>query len=250
MSGESYARMSTDDLIQEFIRVAKTLRSIWTFFPKFPERTPERRAMSEEINAIAAELCARKPVDKLRPLFDDESDDVRSYAAGKFYSLDPEWASATLAALGAHLSTKDVMAYRAHARKRSPARPSVKEMSTDQLVARFEDAGIRQYATRFLGGQFEPFDVALSNRIAREMWNVLNELKSRGALAELAPLLDHPNIAVRRQAAASCLPVVRERAIATLEAIEASRDSIEGPRAGMDLVFLYQREKADKTGSR
>jgi hypothetical protein len=36
---------------------------------------------------------------------------------------------------------------RSRAKKRPPARPTVKEMSTDQLAARFEDATIREYAT-------------------------------------------------------------------------------------------------------
>ncbi len=246
MSVETYARMSVDELIEEFIRLAKALRSVWTFWAKIPEKTPERQAMNQELKAVSAELCARKPIEKLRPLFDHESVDVRFYAAMKFLSVDPDWAIAAISAHTEDLSTKDVIALRARAKKRPPARPTVKEMSTEQLVARFEDAGIRRYATRFLGGEFEPFDVKLSNQIVSNMRDVVDELKSRDALAELLPLLDHPNIAVRHDAAGFCLPVARERAIAVLEAVEASRDLIEGPRAGMRLFFLRKQEKEGK----
>ena len=125
-------------------------------------------------------------------MFDHENVDVRFHAAWSFLDVDPDWAIAAISAHWEDLSTKDVIALCARAKKRPPARPTLKEMSTDQLVARFEDAGIRRYATRFLGGEFEPFDVKLSNRIVGEMREIADELKSRDALAELLPLLDHP----------------------------------------------------------
>jgi hypothetical protein len=129
------------------------------------------------------------------------------------------------------LSTKDVIALRARAKKRPSARPTLKEMSTDQLAARFEDATNRENATQFLGGQFEPYDVKLRNRIVDEVRGVADELRSRGALSSLVPLLDHANITVRNSAAICCLDVAPERALPVLEAISAGRDKIEAVSA-------------------
>jgi hypothetical protein len=245
MSAEAYAQMSTDELIAEFVRLAQALRSVWTFWAKIPENTPERQAMDQELRAIGAELCARKPIEKLRPLFDHESVDVRFYAAMRFLPVDPDWAIAAISAHTADLSTKDVIALRARAKKRPPARPTVKDMSTDQLVARFEDAGIRRYATQFLGGEFEPFDVELNNRIAKETREIINELKSRDALSRLLPLLDHPNISVRRTAATYAISVAPDRTLPVLEAVSASRDSIEAPRASATLDRWNENKKQD-----
>ncbi|MGD1037035.1 MAG: DUF2019 domain-containing protein [Roseiarcus sp.] len=249
MNAKSYALLSEDELIDEFVRLAKSLSSMWTYWFNRPAKTPERDQMMRELRAVSAELCARKPIEKLRLLFDHENVDVRFRAALAFMDVDPDWALATIPAHTADLSTKDVMALRARAKKRPPARPTPKDMSTEQLVARFEDAGIRRYATRFLGGESEPFDVKLSNRIVGEMRGIVDELKSRDALAELLPMLDHPNIAVRNNAANFCVPIARERAIAVLEAIEASRDSIERSSAGTTLYFLRMKEKEGKTAS-
>jgi hypothetical protein len=237
--------MSTDELIATFVRLAQALRSIWTYWAKIPEKTPERQAMDQELRAIGAELCARKPIEKLRPLFDHESVDVRFYAAMRFLPVDPDWAIAAISAHTADVSTKDVIALRARAKKRPPARPAVKDMSTDQLAARFEDAGIRSYATRFLGGEFEPFDVELYNRIAKETREIVDELKVRNALTRLLPLLDHPNISVRRAAATYAISVAPDRALPVLESISASRDSIEAPRASATLDRWNDSKKND-----
>jgi len=245
MSGDAHAQMSADELIAAFVRLAQALRSVWTFWAKIPENTPERQAMDQELRAIAAELCVRRPIEKLRPLFDHESVDVRFYAAMRFLPVDPDWAIAAISAHTADLSTKDVIALRARAKKRPPARPTVKDMSTDQLVARLEDAGIRRYATRFLGGEFEPFDVELNNRIAKETREIANELKARDALGRLLPLLDHPNVSVRRTAATYAIAVAPDRTLPVLEAISASRDLIEAPRASATLERWNDSNKND-----
>lgn len=59
MSAKTYALMSADELIGEFIRVAKSLSSLWTFWFKTPKKTPEREEMNHELKAISAELRAR-----------------------------------------------------------------------------------------------------------------------------------------------------------------------------------------------
>jgi hypothetical protein len=245
VSTDDYAQKSADELIAEFVCLAKALRSVWTFWAKIPENTPERQAMDQELRAIGAELCARKPIEKLRPLFDHESVDVRFYAAMKFLPVDSDWAIAAISAHTANLSTKDVIALRARAKKRPPARPGVKDISTDHLVARFEDAGVRRYATRFLGGEFEPFDVELYNRIAKETREIVDELKVRNALTRLLPLLDHPNISVRRTAATYAISVAPDRTLPVLESVSASRDSIEAPRASATLDRWNDNRKND-----
>lgn len=250
MNADPWTRMSVDELIAEFVRLAQSLRSVWTFWAKIPEKTPERRAMDQELRAIAAELCARKPIEKIRPLFDHESVDVRFYAAMRFLPVDPDWAIAAISAHTADLSTKDVIALRARVKKRPPARPTVTDMSTGQLVARFEDAGIRGYATRFLGGEFEPFDVELYNRIVGETRNIVDELNARGSLNELLPLLDHSNISVRRTAATYAISVAPDRTLPVLEAVSASRDSIEAPRASATLDRWNESKKKDGKASR
>jgi HEAT repeat protein len=248
MTAKSYDLMSDDELIDEFVRISKSVSSLWTYWFNRPQKTPERDEMFRQLRAVSAELCARKPIEKLRPLFDHENVDVRFRAAWAFLDVDPDWALATMSAHKEDLATKDVIALSARAKKRPPARPTLKDMSTEQLVSRFEDAGIRRYATRFLGGEFEPFDVKLSNRIIGEMREIADELKFRNALAALLPLLDHSNITVRNDAASFCAPIARERAIGALEAIEASRDTIESSRAGTELFFLRKQEKEGKAG--
>ncbi len=58
MSAKAYALMSTDELIDEFIRLAKSLSSLWTFWFKTPKKTPEREEMNQELKAIGAQLRA------------------------------------------------------------------------------------------------------------------------------------------------------------------------------------------------
>jgi HEAT repeat protein len=112
-----------------------------------------------------------------------------------------------------------MMALRARARKGPPRRPLLKDMSVDELAARYEDAGIRNYATQFMGRGAAFWNVKLSNKIVDEMGGIINELKSRNALTALLPLLDHANMTVRGRAAETCLSIAPERAVPILEAI-------------------------------
>ena len=229
MSAADYARMSTDELLRDFIDSAKFLGSYWSSPP--PARTPERRATELTISAISLELTARRPIEQLRQvLFDHESPEVRGWAGGRLLSTDPEWASAAFSGLFVNLSTREILALRVHARQGPPPHPALQDMSTDQLVARFEDAGIREYATRFLGDGDEPWDIELCNQIIDETSALVRELKTRNGLASLLPFLDHSNITVRRKAATHCLALAPERAAHVLKAVVATKDSFElGP---------------------
>jgi len=231
MNAKDCESMSVDDLINAYVRLGTSLGSFWSRKFRPAEKTAERMKTNEELKAIEAELRARKPIEKLRPLFDHENVDVRFHAAWSFLEVDPDWAIAAISALGSDLSTKDVIALRARAKKRPPSHPTLKEMSTDQLVARFEDAGIRKYATQFLGGQFEPYDVKLRNRIVDEIRGVADELRTRDVLASILPLLDHANITVRNTAAIYCRNIAPDRALPVLETISAGRDKIEAVSA-------------------
>ncbi len=249
MSAEIYVLMSVDQLIDEFVRLAKSLSSLWTFWFKTPKKTPAREEMNQELKAISAELRARKPIEKLRPLFDHENVDVRFHAVWAFMAIDPDWALATISAHKEDLATKDVIALRSRAKKRPPARPTLKEMSTDQLAARFEDAGIRRYATRFLGGEFEPYDVKRRNAIIDEIRGIADELESRHALPILLPFLDHQNITVRNVTAIYCLDVAPERALPMLQTIAAGRDKVEATSASWAIDRWREREKKNETRS-
>jgi len=226
MKAADYAQMSTDELLRDFVNNAKFLGSYWSSPP--PARTPERRATELTISAISLELTARRPIEQLRQvLFDHESPEVRGWAGGRLLSTDPEWASAAFSGLFVNLSTREILALRVHARQGPPPHPALQDMSTDQLVARFEDAGIREYATRFLGDGDEPWDIELCNRIVHEIMDIGAELKSRNASGRLLPLLDHLTISVRHQAARHCLRIAPEQAVPVLEAVVASHDSYE-----------------------
>jgi HEAT repeat protein len=154
-------------------------------------------------------------------LFESPDRDVRASAAAQFDSIDPEWAEATWTGLFAGVSTRDVLSLRARVLRITPPRPTLKEMSDDALVARFEDAAMREYGSRFLGGPIDPQRTEAHNRITGEVWDTMLELKARDALDRLLPLFDNPNITVRREAATACLRVDEKKSIAMLEEVMA-----------------------------
>jgi Domain of unknown function (DUF2019) len=231
MSVEIYSRMSIDTLIDEFVNAAMAMRQVLTL----PPNNPEREARKREFMAIGAELRARGPTQKLRVLFDHKNDDVRTFAAAQFVTVDEEWALATMGAITERLPTKEVVELCARARRGPPTPPVSKDMSAQQLVARFEDAGMRKFATRFMGDGDEAWDVELCNQIISEMIDIVEALKSTNALTALLPLLDHANISVRGAAASRCLAIAPELAVPVLDAIAASGDVIEEGRASWTL---------------
>ncbi len=239
----TYADSSTEALIEEFVRLAKLTRNMFTL-PEPPASTPERMARLLEIRAIGAELRARAPIEKLRLLLDHEDEDVRAFAWLPFVPVDEEWARSAIASVGTGLATREMVALRARAKRRPPRHPTLQEMSVEQLAARFEDAGMRRFATHSMGNGREAWDVQLSNRITTEIGAVADELGSRNALSALLPLLDHANICVRNDAAACCLPIAPERAVAVLEAIAAGRQMAEHSNASWTLRQWRNSETA------
>ena len=257
MTADKYAALSTQRLLALFVEAAKRtgagsglfglLDDIAASVP--PENAPPISASPEtvaEVQALGAALRARKPIAQIRLLFEHDDRDVRACAAGQFGSIDPDWAAATWNGLFANLPTRDVLALIEHARQLPPDRPTLKEISDDALVARFEDAATREYATQFLDCEDEPEDMATHNRIAGEVVDVMRELKLRGAaLSKLLPLLASSNMTVRRRAAQGCLRLAEEKAVAALDSVVASGkfddrlaagDALEHWRKGKCLV--------------
>jgi hypothetical protein len=234
MSGD-LATMTEDALAQEFVRLAKQARSLFTV-DGVPTQTAGRAALVEKSKAIGAELRARGAAEMIRSLCDSDSDDVRFYAGLQFLLTDEEWALAALSAGQANMPTRELVALFAKARSGPPERPTLAEMSAEQLAARFADAGVRRFATHFMGDAEEAWDTALANRIMTEMGAIAHQLTLRGALSALLPLLRHVNICVRNDAAACCLPIAPEQSVPILEAIEAGKDAIESGNAAATLV--------------
>jgi hypothetical protein len=233
MSADTYAAMSTQRLLALFVEAAKRTgagRGLFGLLDDIassaaPEtaqpisKSPEAIAA---VQALGAALRARKPTEQIRRFFEDDDRDVRACAAGQFGSIDPEWAAATWSGLFANLPTREVLALTARARQAPPDRPTLQEMADDALVARFEDAATRESATQFLDSVDSQEDLATSNRISDELVDVMREVKSRGALPKLLPLLASANMAVRRRAAQGCLRIAQDKAVAALESVVAS----------------------------
>jgi hypothetical protein len=233
MSAEDFARLSTNALIQRFILAAKATPTIYAknLTAGSLEKTPDRIERVVRIRALAEELRRRNPIDDIRQLFENENPDVRGWAGGQFLLTDPEWAGAALSGLNADITTQEAVDLIRRVRRPPSRQPTLKDMSDDALVQRFEDAATREFATKFLDYANDPYDMAILNRILDEVGALAKELVARDATARLLPLLDHRFDTVRREAASKCLSVAPERAKAVLEAIAAGYDVRERARA-------------------
>ena len=242
MNAIDYSQMNVEELIRRFAEGAERVGGGYDMpHPK----SSEAQTIRSEIRAIAEELRARRPLQELRQLYNHHSPDVRAWANGQFMSIDPEWSSAGTAGIVENLTAAEVMALRKRARTRPPQHPTVQDMSVEQLVERFEDAGIRQYATQFLTDAKGGPDIDTWNRIAGETYRIAEELKARGSLLALLPLLDHPNTIVRWAAATRCLPIAPERAIPILEKVAAEKYRFEAMHAS-DTLESWHRGKYGK----
>lgn len=222
MSIEHYAELSTDDLIRRFAETAKRTGGAWG---KIPRQTPEHKVLVQEMQAMGAELRGRKPIAKLRRLFEDEDRDVRGWSSAQFHSIDPEWAAATSAGLAYKLTVREALVLRRRVLEGPPPGPALKDMMIEQLIDSFKDACTRLYATtRFLSDEEGGgMDMVAYNHVAGDSHAIAKELATRGKLETLVPLLDDPLITTRQRAATYCLPVAPERAVGTLEAINATQ---------------------------
>ena len=231
MSADTYTMMSIDELIQHFAETAKRAGTVWN--DVIPQQTPEHKELVRQMQAMGDELAARKPIGKLRCLFEDKDRDVRGWSGCQFLGIDPEWASATLAGLNANLTVREVLALRRRVLEGPPPGPPLKDMTIEQLIDAFKDACTRLHATtRFLSDkEGGGMDMTAYNHVVGDSYAIAKELASRGKLDALASLLDDSLITTRERAATYCLPVATDRSLAVLEAIKATKTWPEMSRA-------------------
>jgi hypothetical protein len=167
------------------------------------------------------------------------------WAARQFGDLDPEAAAAAIHSIFALLSTQDVLDLRQWAREAPPSQPTFREMTDDALLARFENAAERENATQFLDPLDNRGDQKAKDRLASEMLDIFRELKARGLLGRLAPLLESANLTVRFRAAQGCLRLDEKRAATALESVIANgsfdealpaREALDDWREGRSLI--------------
>jgi HEAT repeat protein len=252
MNSEIYAAMPTERLVDLFVAAAKQtgagrlfslLEDMRNGAPPPPAQpiTPESRAAAAKVREIGPVLDRRLSIEQIHGLMDDEDNNVRTCAAGQFYARDSEWSQSASTALAKNLPTRDVVGFRARARQPPPAKPGLKDMTDDQLVARFEDAATRLDLTQFLDWVGEPDDLELRNDIISECGNVGSELKTRGQLERLLPLLDSANDCIRCQAALFCLRIAEAQAVAVLEAI-AAKNNFDESITAKDALDWHRKE--------
>jgi hypothetical protein len=233
MNPDEYAATSTQRLLELFSEAAKRgvfpselLRIFDDIKAGRPTEKPkpitERAPAAVEMRTVAEALQPRLSTADARRLFEDDDPCVRVCAGIYFSHFDPEMASAATTGAYERLPTREVIALRRCALEEPPLHPTLGEMSVDALVARFEDAATREYATRFLESVLESQDMTVPNRISNEIWELTKALQRRDAIGRLLPLLESANITVRRRAATACLPVAAQKSVAALKEVAAN----------------------------
>jgi hypothetical protein len=237
--------LSTEELVGQFRKTAKLTPTVWTDkgFESL-KRTPERIERVALMQALGVELRRRKPVDDVRPLFLDADVDVRFWASAQLHRIDPEWANAASGSVHSNLPVPEVFDLARLARQAPPPKPTIIDMTDDQLVARFEDAATRLYAMNFHDPIGNPNDMDLMNRIYGEVWDVGDQLVSRLAAGRLLPYLDHRFLEVRREAARFCLDVDTARAQAVLTNISENHPDISQRVQASDILEDWSKRRA------
>jgi hypothetical protein len=255
MSAEGYSALTTDRLLELFADAVKRFglgssllaahrRMRDPLAPK-PADIPEEQksAAGARLWATSAVLNARRPIAQVERMLEDDDPDIRATAAMFFDDLSPELAAAATEAYLVELPTREVLALQRRARQAPPERPTLEEMTDDELVARFEDAALRESGAGFLDYLENDDDKDLQNAIVGEVWDIMRQLKARGQLARLLPLLASDNLTARREAATACLRTAEAQAIGVLEDVARNLGSREGFEAGMALA----RWRKDRT---
>jgi HEAT repeat protein len=168
---------------------------------------------------IAEALRERKSIAAVKLLLEDDDPDIRAVASIALGDLAPDLSYAAVQAAYAGLATDHVADLQRRARQKPPERPTLAELSDDDLIARFKDAAERESGTHFLDYLDDPADKDLQNEIVVEVWDIMRQLKARGLLPRLLPLLVSDDLTVRREAATACLRVAAPQAEAALESV-------------------------------
>jgi HEAT repeat protein len=252
---------SVGELVAEFSNLARekgcAIRPGAPLIDRRPEA--EKEAFRTRGRELIRALRERAAIDDVRPLFESADDDVRGFAASALDFFDEELAAAAFSGVLYGVPTVRTLQLTRSARSLDSTGPLLDRMTEDELYARFIDVASRIYATRFfdwLGDDGEGVagrsaDTDNRNHWIREEVLVLRELKSRGALARVLPLLDDPNPVIRAEAAIACLALATDRAVAILEdrarhiagygaeSLEASeaKDALRNWRAGKAVIW-------------
>ena len=243
MSANDYAAMTTEQLLTQFVACAKQLglgrlhRAVGGGAPVDSPvlGTPEGDRLTAELRAMAAASRGRPMAQEATALLQDDDPDVRVTASVYLREFAPELALATWEGGLAGCSGSEVIAARQRARTPPPRRPTLQEMSDEALLARFQDAGERLTAFRFFDWANDKRDMNRRNAVIGELTAIGVETKRRGMLERLVPFLDSHDPAIRHHAASACLRIAPEKAVATLEALEANGDADTRAAAGWTL---------------
>jgi hypothetical protein len=190
-------------------------------------------------------LRTQGAIANIKELFESDSPDVRLWAGTQFFDIDRETAAAAIHSIFTPASTRQMLELRRIARETPPNQPPLKEMSDDGLIDCFECTACREEAAQFLDPSEEPQDQETANQIAGEMCDILQEVKARGLLSKLEPLLSNPVMTVRWRAAQGCLRTNEKEAVAALKYVVANgrfdealpaRETLDGWRDGKCLV--------------
>jgi HEAT repeat protein len=230
MSTNDYSALSDERLLELFTDGARQLGFVTNRNERLrwlkgaretkPEVDDEAcRPIIARTREIAEALRERKSIAAVKLLLEDDDPDVRAVASIALGDLAPDLSYAAVQAAYAGLATDHVADLQRRARQKPPERPTLAELSDDDLIARFKDAAERESGTHFLDYLDDPADKDLQNEIVVEVWDIMRQLKARGLLARLLPLLASDDLTVRREAATACLRVAAPQAEAALESV-------------------------------
>jgi len=230
MTQNDYSALSHERLLELFADGAKQLGFVTNrneglrWLKGLREAKPEvdynaRMPIAARTREIADALRERKSIAVVKRLLKDDDPDVRAVASIAFADIAPDLSYAAVQAAYVGLATDRVAELQRRAREKPPERPTLDEMSDDDLVARFKDAAERESGTHFLDYLDDPADQDLQNEIVREVWDIMLRLKARELLPRLLPLLASDDLTVRREAATACLRVDAAQATAALDTV-------------------------------
>ena len=246
MSLETYAAMPFEQLLRLFAEMARQVGlgrgcrdGGAPSGASAPSKAEKKRAFAEA-QTIASVLHSKATKRQVEPLFEGEDPDVRLCAALLFGDLAPELAEAAQNAVIAGCSTQEMMAQAQRARTPPPPRPILPEMGDDALLERFQDAGERLSACRFIDALDNPKDFEARDHVVEELAAIRAEIERRGMLAKLEPFLDSKDPRIRFQAALGCLRIAPEKAVAALEALTQNAD----PGTQISASMALQRQRA------
>jgi hypothetical protein len=258
LSPEQYMEMSSERLLSRFVEYAKQLglgramRAIGGGPPvdgPIALQSPDKgKPVSDELLAVSTALRMRPMGSEILALYDDPDPDVRMCGATYFGDVDPKLAEATRTGVRSGCSASDVTAARLRVRQSPPSRPTLQEMSDEALLTRFQDAGERLTACQFIDWVHDDRDMETRNAIVGELIAIRLEAKRRALLARLVPFLDSPDPSTRHHAAIACLGFATDKAVATLEGLEADADPQVRAAAGWTLNRWRAKHDAS-TGS-